>query len=444
MFPLGQEDNVMVICVCEAYTNSIVRFCGENEENDPAEEYEEYLACRTCGKNAHRQCARDEDAFKNENNGKNWFCQDCAVEGDEEEEDEDEDESLDSEPVNPTLRRRSSALKAASNSLQDDSADASRSLRKRKYSDAEHPQRPLRARRRGSDPDSTSAGADRSPSVFSDQDLDLDLESDSARPSRLRRTKTQERDLVSIVSSEGISLIVSFCLDAERMQKILTSRARKNRYKEKSKKKIQVELMVEEEPPHYPAIPTSHGSLFMPFLEREIEENKTKPYGGILTEVEADTSNTFPLTTARQKFEDARVRAEEDWKKKMTATNNAPEPTKPSQKMSGPPSKIKCINFGGFEIDTLNAAPYPEEYSRNKILYICEFCLKYMNSDFVAWRHKVRHRDSRYCDIFADKSKSSNVQQCILPEMKYIAMANILSSKSMAGRIQSTAKTSAF
>jgi histone acetyltransferase SAS3 len=367
----------------EACTNNFIRFCGENEENDPADEFEEYLACRTCGKNAHRQCARDEDAFKDEKDGKNWLCQDCTLEEDE--------ESLDSEPVNPTLRRRSSALKAVSISANDDSEDASRSLRKRKASDLELPQRPLRARRRGSDPASTSAGADQSPSVFSDQDLDLDLDDDSVKPSRLRRLKKSERELVSIVSSEGISLIVSFCLDAERMQKILTSRARKNRYKEKSKKKIQVEPIVEEEPPHYPAIPATHGSHIMPLLERELEDNKTKPYGGILTEAEADTSNTFPLLAARQRFEDARVRAEEDWKMKMTATNNAPEPTKPSQKMSGPPSKIKCINFGGYEIDTLNAAPYPEEYSRNKILYICEFCLKYMNSDFVAWRHKVRY-----------------------------------------------------
>lgn len=61
-----------------------------------------------------------------------------------------------------------------------------------------------------------------------------------------------------------------------------------------------------------------------------------------------------------------------------------------SQKLSGPPSKIKCINFGGYEIETWYAAPYPEEYSRNKVLYICEFCLKYMSSDYVAWRHKLK------------------------------------------------------
>ena len=27
------------------------RFCGEDEENDPGEEFEEYLACAVCGDN---------------------------------------------------------------------------------------------------------------------------------------------------------------------------------------------------------------------------------------------------------------------------------------------------------------------------------------------------------------------------------------------------------
>jgi histone acetyltransferase SAS3 len=342
------------------------------------------LACRTCGKNAHRQCAREQDAFKNNENGRDWRCQECIA--------TEDDESEDSEPINPVLRRRTSALKSGSHSLNnahDDSGDGARSLRKRKASDTELSQRPLRHRRLTSEMASPSAGPDRSPSVVSDQDLELNADGDFVRPSRLRRPKKRDGDLIT-VSSEGISLIVSFCLDRERLKKILSSRPRKNRYKEKSKKKIQVEAVMEAEPPHYPPIPSTHGAHLMPFLERELEDNKSKPYGGILTESEADTSGTFPLAPARQKFEDARLRAEEAWKEKMMQTNNAPEPTKPSQKMSGPPSKIKCINFGGFEIDSLNAAPYPEEYSRNKILYICEFCLKYMNSDFVAWRHKVR------------------------------------------------------
>ena len=34
-------------------------------------------------------------------------------------------------------------------------------------------------------------------------------------------------------------------------------------------------------------------------------------------------------------------------------------------------------------------APYPEEYCQHATLYLCQFCLKYMNSSFLALRHKV-------------------------------------------------------
>jgi histone acetyltransferase SAS3 len=76
--------------------------------------------------------------------------------------------------------------------------------------------------------------------------------------------------------------------------------------------------------------------------------------------------------------------------------------------VSGPPSKIKCINFGGYEIETWYAAPYPEEYSRNRVLYICEFCLKYLNSDYVAWRHKLKcpAKHPPGDEIYRDKSVS--------------------------------------
>lgn len=140
---------------------------------------------------------------------------------------------------------------------------------------------------------------------------------------------------------------------------------------------------------------------FHPLHDRESEDLK-KPYGGILSEIEANTEKTFPQASDRKRFEDARQKAEEDWKLKIGKTEANAETARP--KISGPPSKIKCINFGGYEIDTWHAAPYPEEYSRNKVLYICEFCLKYMSSDYVAWRHKVRlemtvlHRDE--ADLF--------------------------------------------
>lgn len=51
--------------------------------------------------------------------------------------------------------------------------------------------------------------------------------------------------------------------------------------------------------------------------------------------------------------------------------------------------KIKTIQFGQYEIDTWYSAPYPEEYNGQPLIYICEYCLKYMKSCYVAGRHKV-------------------------------------------------------
>ena len=48
---------------------------------------------------------------------------------------------------------------------------------------------------------------------------------------------------------------------------------------------------------------------------------------------------------------------------------------------------IKCIDLGKFEIDVWYGSPYPEEYRYLPKLYICEFCLKYMNSSEVSNRH---------------------------------------------------------
>lgn len=39
---------------------------------------------------------------------------------------------------------------------------------------------------------------------------------------------------------------------------------------------------------------------------------------------------------------------------------------------------IEKIHFGAYEIDTWYFSPYPEEYGQQSILYICEYCLKYM------------------------------------------------------------------
>ena len=139
-------------------------------------------------------------------------------------------------------------------------------------------------------------------------------------------------------------------------------------------------------------VPSSYSQPFYSLHEKEVEELKSKPYGGILTETEANTELTLPGPLQREEFDKARQNAEEEWKARAAAAAEAAAASgvKKARKVSGPASQIEYIDFGPYQIDIWYAAPYPEEYSRNKALFICEFCLKYMESDIVAWRHKTK------------------------------------------------------
>ncbi|KAJ1955706.1 Histone acetyltransferase, partial [Linderina pennispora] len=57
---------------------------------------------------------------------------------------------------------------------------------------------------------------------------------------------------------------------------------------------------------------------------------------------------------------------------------------------SGVGYQVKKIRIGGYEIDSWYISPYPEEYSRHSLLYICEFCLKYIKSEYTYKRHCLK------------------------------------------------------
>lgn len=327
--------------------------------------------------------------------------------------------------------------------LPDDPLDGSRSLRKRKSSldDERQAQREMRKKRRSSEFSRSEAGDSssrwaRASTALSTARSEIDshrngLDGDDAglpsasehgstrlRSARARQPKpkrTDKRPLVWIEDNTGLpppSLVIVFHLNNEKVQKIVTAKPKKKAVdprlearrerdrerRERNRRAAQQQQGQAESPEqsHYPAIQT-HGLPFYGFPDKEMDETKNKPYGGILSEADADTSRTYPTQSDRKRFEDARLKAEEDWKQKQKqAATSVPQDTLKHHSKAGPPSKIKCISFGGWEIDTWHAAPYPEEYSRNRVLYICEFCLKYMNSDFVAWRHKVRKQSAHW------------------------------------------------
>lgn len=312
--------------------------------------------------------------------------------------------------------------------LPDEPADGTRSLRKRKASHEDEvrpPSRQTRKKRRPSELSKSEIGHSvttssphappRGVATDGEESEGGAHHSGSDEESRVRSTRARravpkrndKRPLVWIEESQGLSLIVVFHLTNEKVQKIVTSKPKKKapiltieqerqerrreRDRERRERNRRAAQAARESPEvsHYPSIQSLHTVPFPGFIDKEASESKSKPYGGILSEADADTSKTYPSQIDRKRFEDARVKAEEEWKEKQAALYANLEPAK-QNKQTATASKIKCVNFGGWEIDTWHAAPYPEEYSKNRVLYICEFCLKYMNSDYVAWRHKVR------------------------------------------------------
>lgn len=108
--------------------------------------------------------------------------------------------------------------------------------------------------------------------------------------------------------------------------------------------------------------------------DNDNEEEFFKSFGNKLSKPEANTKRGTPTESDKIKFEKAR-------KKTVTAA------TLPC--MTEIP-KITQIAFNHYLIDTWFVAPYPEEYSQNPTLYICEFCMKYMKSQYISDRHQLK------------------------------------------------------
>lgn len=476
----GEEDEV-----AKSNPNACT-YCNQDENDDPSPEFEEYLACVVCGDNAHQQCARDNHTLGPDDDAKQWRCTACIqndlhANGDAEE-----------EPAQPYTRRRLSSGNKLTKELlpshrgvdpgghsifkelllPDEPTDGPRSLRKRKNSHDEEPLpvRQTRKKRRSSElsrseaqpsvgassPRPSSRGVRAANSTMNGHESEgkddaehsgSDQEGARLRSSRARRgqpKRSDRRPLAWIEEQQGLSLIVAFHLNNEKVQKIVTAKPKKKiltveqerqerrreRDRERRERNRRAAQAARESPEvtHYPAINVQQASPFHGFIDREPDETKSKPYGGVLSEADADTSKTYPSISDRRRFEDARTKAEEAWIEKQAALY-PPEPSRPS-KQTATASKIKCVNFGGWEIDTWHAAPYPEEYSKNRVLYICEFCLKYMNSDYVAWRHKLKcpakhppgdeiYRDRKYSFFEVDGRKNPVYCQnlCLLAKL---------------------------
>ncbi|KAG6361515.1 hypothetical protein INS49_009742 [Diaporthe citri] len=401
---------------------NICMFCKQDEDNDPCEEFEIFLTCTGCGDSAHQQCARENKALEGKQTSKSWRCPECH-EHSEAEQDESQDESQEElndelngivDADSPPAARRATAPKLARDLLpsqrgavkpdshsvfnqlvlDDDPMDGSRVLRKRKTSSAEADEHVvgLRKRRKNTGDSHSIEGAANGANG---------VEEDSRpRSARSLRLKISTNAPATIIKKTRTTLVVRFRIAPTELKKITSKKPKPSRgsgggggRRTTGSRPARAAVPSRSRRAATPPIAPFASNLSQPFysfFDKDMDD-KGKPYGGILTEAEADTSKTVPTNEDRRRFDEAKQRAEEDWQERLLKMQEEIEvPAKKSKKSQGPASQIECIEFGGWEIDTWYAAPYPEEYSRNRVLFICEFCLKYMNSDYVAWRHKLK------------------------------------------------------
>lgn len=131
----------------------------------------------------------------------------------------------------------------------------------------------------------------------------------------------------------------------------------------------------------------------------DFESEDELPYRGALSKSEATNSKSLPTRKDRLLFKRLLKKSEPERIRNNSLIINQ-DFIKDDQQSNllnnnySQGSKIKYIHFRDNEIKTWYTAPYPEEYSRNNVLYICEHCLKYMSSKYILHRHKLK------CDVF--------------------------------------------
>ncbi|KAJ3121291.1 hypothetical protein HK098_003800 [Nowakowskiella sp. JEL0407] len=146
----------------------------------------------------------------------------------------------------------------------------------------------------------------------------------------------------------------------------------------------------------------------------QMEADDTGRYfEGKLDLAEANCAPYMALKSDRKMYMKAKKMAEKRFSERVRSESSSDPPVEEIVKSEAGEeveikSKIKRVVLGKYVIDTWYSAPYPEEYNLQSTLYLCEFCLKYMKSQYVLGRHK-KHCLYQYPpgdEIYRDKNIS--------------------------------------
>ena len=401
-------------------------YCRYGEDEGPGSEADSqvYLTCEACGNRAHHFCAVANESSVNQDT---WRCRTCSKK-------KPGSQSLDVASTKPARPRTSSSrilkdLLPVSRGIQKPGQHSvfaqlllaeedgnGPNLRKRKSPTGESSPVAEKRRRKatpkaasaerslpgGHGHEQTSPSADE---LAEDTIVATQPSRISSRPSRRAslRHAIQPPPVATIEKSrydksQSKSLVLKFRVSSSRLDTILRKPPQPKSSRKAARKLPGPTPSLQAQSHRFPCLPTR--SLIFPSIPQNHRDltlpSHIKPYSGTLQPEESSTANTTSLRQTRDLFETARVVAEEERRQASQVLDGertdtpAPPSSRPNKKNSNPTSKIERVQFGKYVIDSFYAAPYPEEFSHEKRLFICEYCLKYLPSQYVTHRHKLK------------------------------------------------------
>lgn len=156
-------------------------------------------------------------------------------------------------------------------------------------------------------------------------------------------------------------------------------------------------------PPHVKRAPIPppvemEEDVFEQDLDLDLAEPEL-PYKGVLDYPDCTINDTDPTAYDREMFahfyQEGERRKQEEQEAVLRSQKNgidleSSSSTPMPQLYYYLKSRIEKIQFREYVIDTWYSSPYPEEFSQSNILYICEYCLKYMKSPMSYQRHQLK------------------------------------------------------
>lgn len=163
--------------------------------------------------------------------------------------------------------------------------------------------------------------------------------------------------------------------------------------------------------------PKDEASKRIKLIESDSDEDEDEaeaveddePFAGLLSGDDALTHQNDPSASDRARFQSSKHAAEEQLggavstqagglarlpQRAASVASDArfASPASTATDDTSVAQPVRMIRFGAYDIDTWFQAPFPEEYSSvpDGRLWMCEFCLKYMKSRFMATRHRLK------------------------------------------------------